>query len=128
MNLLRRLNLLKKLYEKFNYTRKNIIGQSSSIIEKNGKKCLIISNKNLKLLGTLTDGDIRNLIISGKKLNTSIENFYNKNPKFVIKNKYNIRELRKEFLKDRYELIPVVDKSKKIVDIISWDQAFKKKQ
>ena len=106
------MNLLKKLYEKFNYTRKDITGQSSSIIEKSGKKCLIISNKNLKLLGTLTDGDIRNLIISGKKLNTSIENFYNKNPKFVIKNQYNIRELRKEFLKDRYELIPVVDKTK----------------
>jgi len=112
---------------------KNLITQEKislvkalQLLKKNGKKCLIISNKNLKLLGTLTDGDIRNLIISGKKLNTSIENFYNKNPKFVIKNKYNIRELRKEFLKDRYELIPVVDKSKKIVDIISWDQAFKK--
>ena len=45
------------------------------LLKKSGKKCLIISNKNLKLLGTLTDGDIRNLIISGKKLNTSIDNF-----------------------------------------------------
>jgi dTDP-glucose pyrophosphorylase/CBS domain-containing protein len=96
------------------------------LLKKSGKKCLIISNKNLKLLGTLTDGDIRNLIISGKKLNTSIDNFYNKNPKFVFKNQYNIKDLRKEFLKDRYELIPVVDKNKKIVDVISWDQAFKK--
>ena len=47
---------------------KNLITQEKiSLVKalqllKNGKKSL--SNKNLKLLGTLTDGDIRNLIIS----------------------------------------------------------------
>ena len=37
-----------------------------------------LAHKNKKLLGTLTDGDLRSIIISGHKLNKSIKNYYQK--------------------------------------------------
>ncbi len=95
-------------------------------LQKSGSKCLIIVDKNKKLLGTLTDGDLRSIIISGCKLNKSIKGFYNKNPRFAYENNYDLKDLKNDFLKKKYELIPIITKDKKVVDIITWDQAFKK--
>ena len=55
-------------------------------INKNGKKCLIISNKNQKLLGILTDGDVRHAINKDLNLDISIKQIYNNNPLSVIEN------------------------------------------
>ena len=41
-------------------------------------------DKKKKLLGTLTDGDIR-AIINGQKLNQPIKKIYNRKPNFLIK-------------------------------------------
>ena len=95
-------------------------------LRKAGSKCLIIVDKDNKLLGTLTDGDLRSIIISGHKLNKSIKKYYNKNPKFVYQNNFNLKDLKNDFLREKYDLIPVITKKKKVIDIITWDQAFKK--
>ena len=42
-----------------------------------GTKTLVVSNGENKLLGTLSDGDIRRAIINGNNLNENIENIYN---------------------------------------------------
>ncbi len=97
------------------------------LLKKNGQKCIIVVNKKRQLLGTLTDGDVRSLIIKKKDLNQSISNLYNSNPRFIEENNFDINEIKKEILKFRYELIPIVNKSKKVVDVITWDQVFKKK-
>ena len=93
-------------------------------LRNSGKKCLIVVNKNKKLLGTLTDGDLRSIIISGQKLNKSIKKYYNKNPKFIYHNEYFLKDVKNEFLREKYELIPIVTKNKKVINIITWDQAF----
>lgn len=98
------------------------------LLKLNGNKCLIIVNQNKKLLGTLTDGDIRKLIISGKKLSTSIKKFYNKNPKYFFFKSYSIEQLKNEFLRNKYDLIPLVDKKKRIKNIISWEEVFKNEE
>ena len=101
--------------------------QALMLLKKTGKKCIIVVDKKKRLLGTLTDGDLRSIIIKEKNLNQSINKLYNPKPRYVYQNKYNINDLRKEIIRNRYELIPVIDKSKKVVDIITWDQALKKK-
>lgn len=93
-------------------------------LRNSGKKCLIIVDKNKKLLGTLTDGDLRTIIISGQKLNKSIKKYYNKKPKFIYRDQYFPDDVKNEFLKGKYELIPIVSKSRKVIDVITWDQAF----
>ena len=52
-------------------------------------KCLLVIEKNSKLIGTLTDGDLRRAIITGKSINNKITNYFNKKPKFVFEKKFN---------------------------------------
>jgi len=66
--------------------------EALKLLEATGKKCVIIVNKKNKLLGTLTDGDLRNHILSGKKLDETIEKVYNPNPAFFYKDKLNLKK------------------------------------
>ena len=56
-------------------------------VELSGQRCVYIERKN-KLIGSLTDGDLRKLIIKNTNLNQKITKFYNKNPKFLEKKKF----------------------------------------
>ncbi len=47
---------------------------------KNSSKTLFVVDKNKKLLGVLTDGDIRRHILSGYGLKSSLINAFNKQP------------------------------------------------
>ena len=97
--------------------------EALKLLEATGKKCVIIVNKKNKLLGTLTDGDLRNHILSGKKLDRTIEKVYNSKPAFFFQNKLNLKNAKKEIIKNRYELVPIVNEDKIVVDVITWDQA-----
>ena len=58
-------------------------------ISKSGTKCITVVDKKNKLLGTLSDGDIRRAILKKAKLNKSISSIYNKNPFYLrLCNKY----------------------------------------
>ena len=48
--------------------------EALKLLKSTGKKCIVIVNKENKLLGTLTDGDLRNHILSGKKISNEINN------------------------------------------------------
>ena len=75
------------------------------------------SDKNFKLVGTVSDGDIRKSILKGIDLNSNISKIYNKKSFHLIQNNFNKEEVKEIFLKERYNLIPVISKSKKVVDI-----------
>jgi dTDP-glucose pyrophosphorylase len=115
------------------FARKNIsIKNALKLIDKTGKKCLIIIDKKKKLLGTLTDGDLRRCILKKFNLNKKIVNIFNPNPKFLFEKNYSQEFLKKYFIKQRLDLIPVVNKNMNVIKIITWDQVlgkvnFKKK-
>ena len=56
------------------------IRQSLAIIDSGAKKIAIVADENQKLLGTLTDGDIRRAILNGGGLDVSIEAIYFRTP------------------------------------------------
>tara|TARA_Y100000590_G_scaffold466739_1_gene643144 strand:- start:1251 stop:2312 length:1062 start_codon:yes stop_codon:yes gene_type:complete len=95
------------------------------LLSKSGQKCLVISNKNNKLIGTLSDGDIRKAIVSNRSLNSKINKIFQKKPVFLISGKYTNQKARKLFLDEKFDIIPVVDTNNKIVDILYWDKVFK---
>ncbi len=97
-------------------------------LRKTGDKCLVIVDKKLNLLGTLTDGDLRLAIIRGTNLKNSIEKLYNKKPKFLNeKDLNNDLLITKLFTKYGINLLPVL-KNKKLVKIINWSHFFSKKE
>ena len=93
-------------------------------------KCLVITDKNKKLIGTIMDGDLRRAIVKNKNaLDENIEKVINKKP-FIFKKK-NIHDI-KNFIKSKkidktIQLIPVVDKNLKLIKIINLDEFIKKK-
>ena len=78
-------------------------------MNRNAQKTLIVVDSSNKLLGILSDGDIRKSIISGKKLSDKIADIYNKNPYYVFDGKFILDNLKKFFTK-KYNLIPVLNK------------------
>jgi len=111
--------------------RNLIINQNLSLkdalkkIEASGQKCIYIE-KNNKLIGSLTDGDVRKLIIKDINLNKKITNFYNKNPKYLDTKNFSTNRAKKLLLKYKIDSLPITNK-KKVVKVISWRDLMKNK-
>ena len=103
------------------------IKKSMKLLNKTEKKCLIVIDNNNKLLGTLSDGDLRKGILKGSAINDSINNLYNTKPNVIIKKKYTLQLAKKIFLKNKFDLIPIVDSKNFLVDIVLWEDVFDKK-
>lgn len=94
-------------------------------LDKCAEKVLLVVDKNNKLLGAITDGDIRRYILAGKSLDNDIREVYNKKPIFIKKSEFNLKEAKKILIKKKIELLPVVDdNNNKVVDFITWKDAF----
>ena len=78
--------------------------------------CLIVIDKEKKLYGTLSDGDVRRAILKGKKLTNIIKDICRRNCLFTHKNEKNIESLKNLCIKKNIEVIPIVDDKKKVVD------------
>ena len=61
-------------------------------------------------------------------MDSKISNVYNKNPKCLIENEYSIEEAKTIFLKEKFDIIPVIDRNFNIVDILFWDKLFNEKK
>tara|TARA_B100000787_G_C16195401_1_gene300407 strand:+ start:2124 stop:3188 length:1065 start_codon:yes stop_codon:yes gene_type:complete len=94
-------------------------------VELSGQRCVYISKDN-KLVGSLTDGDLRKLIIKDVNLDKKITNFYNKYPKFLEKKNFTISRAKKILLKYKIETLPITEK-KKIIEVITWRDIVKNK-
>jgi len=103
------------------------IKKALKIIDEGAIKIAFVVDKDYKLLGTITDGDIRRAILNGKNLEDSIKNIYNKNP-FLVYENYNKNEILEICTKNKIYQIPVVDKNKKLVDILLLDELLQPKK
>ena len=73
--------------------------------------------KEKKFLGTLSDGDIRNNISNFKKT-SRVENFYNKNAKYLLEKNFNKKQLENLLIKSFLDLVPICDRSMIIKKVI----------
>lgn len=85
-------------------------------LNENRLQILIVVDCHNKLIGTVTDGDIRRAILNNISLNEQVTRIMNRTPKFVyIDEEENAEEL---MVKHRIKTVPVIDRDKKIVDLI----------
>lgn len=80
-------------------------------------RTLFIINKEKKMVGSLTDGDIRRGLLNGLEISHAIMEFMNRSFKFIYENKDNV-ELIKSYRKDGLELIPLLDTEGRIHQIV----------
>jgi len=95
------------------------IRQAMKILNKTAKKCLLVIDNDKKLLGTLTDGDLRRGILSGKKVSTDISKCYNKKPVVINQIEFNEKKARKLLRDLKLDLIPIVNNEYIVVDYIT---------
>lgn len=105
---------------------KNLINQNATILEALTKinalppnpLVLFVVDEESRMLGSLTDGDIRRALISGAALNGRISLVMHKDFRYIAKNDIENVLLIKEFKANKITLIPVLDEGNHIVDTI----------
>ena len=80
--------------------------------------CLVV-DKDLKLLGTITDGDIRRSIIKKIEFKNSVSKIMNKRP-IVIRENYDFNSAKILMQKKRVLQLPVINKLKQVVNLVIW--------
>jgi dTDP-glucose pyrophosphorylase/CBS domain-containing protein len=98
--------------------------QAMEQLDKSAQKCLLITDKENHLLGTLTDGDIRRAILRGASFSSDISKIYNKNPITLKSKTITNDELKKVFLNNYIDLVPVVNKENILTGIKTWAGVF----
>ena len=85
-------------------------------LQKTGEKCLIVVSKSKKLLGTVSDGDIRRAILNRVALSQNIKKIYNKKCIHLRDVDYKASKVLKIIKLKQVELIPIIDNRKIVVD------------
>ena len=74
-----------------------------------------------KLIGSLTDGDIRRAILGGKSLNIEVKDCIQDKPAFIRKGNINLEKII--YWRNRqFKIIPIVDNEMKIVDVLNFSE------
>ncbi len=101
------------------------IRQAMKTLSQTGEKCLVVIDEKNALLGTLSDGDLRKAILKGSNVSESICDIYQPKPTVLVEGKYELTEAKKLFIKNKFDIIPVVDDKGKLSDILLWETVFK---
>lgn len=80
---------------------------------------LFVTENDGRLLGSLTDGDVRRGFLRGLSLEHKVEDFIQTNPRFIRKGSYSIEQVI-EYRKKSFKVIPVIDKEDHIVNVINF--------
>ena len=93
-------------------------------MDQSGLQVLIVVDEEDRILGIVTDGNIRRAIIKGLDFKTHIQDIMTKSP-IAISYKSNKEEALRLMKKYEIRHIPVVDEKNKIIDIFLWKDFLK---
>jgi dTDP-glucose pyrophosphorylase len=80
---------------------------------------LFVIDNNKRLVGSLTDGDVRRGILNGFSLDDEVQMFIQSNPKSIQRGNYNIHDII-HFRNEGYKIIPVIDNEGIIVKVVNF--------
>lgn len=105
---------------------KTLINKTASLLEVLKKidalpllQTVFVINQNDKVIGSITDGDIRRGLINGLKLEDSIENFIFKDFSFITEGEKDFDKL-KEFRNRKLKAVPLLSKEGKLLKVIDF--------
>lgn len=99
---------------------KSLIKEAIKQLNENSLQILLVIDDNYRLIGTVTDGDIRRAILNNVSFDEPVGKIMNRMPKFVyIGEEENAKEL---MIKHRIKTIPVLDRERRVVDLILMEK------
>jgi dTDP-glucose pyrophosphorylase len=99
------------------------IRQAMEQLEKTEEKIVFVVDGDARLIGSLTDGDIRRWILSDGDLQAQVLHVCNCNPHTAAED-YDPEQLRNEMLNGNFGCVPVVSRSREIVRLVFWKELF----
>jgi len=102
------------------------IKQAIEIMNQSRYKILFVVDNNDALVGTVTDGDLRRYLQSGKiNLRDDITVLYNRNPRFNWF--YELPEKQTQLTSMKINYLPILDNQKRILYVLRFDINFQEK-
>lgn len=80
---------------------------------------LFVVNENDRLIGALTDGDVRRGLLKGFTIYSVVDEIIQENPRYIIKSENNLDKII-EYREGNFRIIPVVDENHKVVNVINF--------
>lgn len=80
---------------------------------------LFVVDQERRLLGSLTDGDVRRGFLRGLTFESRIEEFIQPNPHYFKPNDFTIHKVI-EYRRKNYKIIPIVDSELRVLNIINF--------
>ena len=97
------------------------IEEAWSVIEENRQRSVIVV-KDMTVVGTLSDGDLRKAMLSGRLMSTPVKEVMNINFLSITKDK--IKNGKNIFKKKAIFLIPIVDENMNLLNILADTDRF----
>jgi dTDP-glucose pyrophosphorylase len=80
---------------------------------------LFVVDENNRLIGSLTDGDLRRGFIKGLGFENKIEDFLQAGPAFVREKDYAV-DILEQYRKKNFKIVPILNDKNQIVDVINF--------
>jgi len=80
---------------------------------------LFVVDDNDKLIGSLTDGDVRRGLLNDFTVESKIEEIIQPNPRYIRKGNYDIQKIIK-YREEEYRVIPVLDDNDVVINVINF--------
>lgn len=103
--------------EQFIGSKSLTVSEAMQQIDKNTFGILFLVDDNMKLLGCITDGDVRRYLLAGGKMAGPVMEAANRNPR-VAKN---VEEARHLYHKKNFIIIPLVDEIGVVTDLYNGE-------
>ena len=105
------------------------IRQAVQKLNEAGEKILFVVEENGRLLGTVTDGDIRRAIIHGVDFDKGVQEVMQAHCTTISRTHPSLFETAREVMvRKKVGQIPVLDERDRIVDIIAWTDVLEEKE
>ncbi len=79
---------------------------------------LFVVDEEDRLIGSLTDGDVRRGLLKEHSVHDKVEAIIQPNPRYIEKGNYRLEQII-EFREGHFKIIPVLDTERKVVNIIN---------
>lgn len=98
------------------------IKEALKVLDKLAKDAIsFVVDAEDKLIGSLTDGDVRRGLINGAELNQPVDDIIQSNPRYLKKGEQDIKKVI-EYRQGNFKVVPILDKDDRIVNVINFGE------